>query len=71
MPGRAERGLWVLVATTLGGLVVWRAWVCDDAYISFRVVDNALHGYGLRWNVDERLRALVSFQGGRRAGGSP
>lgn len=31
------------------------AWVGDDAYISFRVVDNFLNGYGLRWNVAERV----------------
>ena len=35
------------------------AWVCDDAYISFRTVDNFVHGYGLRWNVDERVQAFT------------
>jgi arabinofuranosyltransferase len=29
--------------------------VADDAYISVRVVDNLVDGYGLRWNVDERV----------------
>ena len=32
------------------------AWVCDDAYISFRVIDNFVNGYGLRWNVAERVQ---------------
>lgn len=33
--------------------------IIDDAYISFRVVDNALNGYGLRWNIDERVQAYT------------
>jgi arabinofuranosyltransferase len=31
------------------------AWVGDDAYISFRVVDNFVNGFGLKWNVAERV----------------
>jgi arabinofuranosyltransferase len=34
------------------------SWVGDDAYISFRVVDNFVHGYGLRWNPAERVQAF-------------
>lgn len=36
-------------------VLVRTAWVCDDAYISFRTVDNFVNGYGLRWNVGERV----------------
>jgi arabinofuranosyltransferase len=36
-----------------------RAWVTEDAYISFRTVDNFVHGHGLRWNVDERVQAFT------------
>jgi arabinofuranosyltransferase len=41
--------------------VVWfrTAWVSDDAYISFRVVDNLLEGYGLRWNVADRTQVFT------------
>ncbi|MBN2340705.1 MAG: hypothetical protein JXX29_03930 [Deltaproteobacteria bacterium] len=35
------------------------AWIGDDAYISFRVIDNFLHGYGLRWNVSERVQVFT------------
>ncbi len=35
------------------------AWLCDDAYISFRTVDNAVNGYGLRWNINERVQAYT------------
>jgi len=39
--------------------VIGTAWVCDDAYITFRVVDNFGEGYGLRWNVDERVQVYT------------
>jgi len=32
------------------------AWLCDDAYITFRTVDNWVNGFGLRWNVNERVQ---------------
>lgn len=50
---------WMAVAMGLTLLIAWVmlrcAWINDDAYISFRVVDNLHHGYGLRWNVSERV----------------
>ena len=33
------------------------AWVVDDAYITFRTVDNFVNGHGLTWNVAERVQA--------------
>ncbi|QKX15657.1 hypothetical protein [Microbulbifer sp. YPW1] len=35
------------------------AWVAEDAYITFRVVDNALNGYGLTWNPGERVQVYT------------
>lgn len=35
-------------------------YLCDDAFITFRVVDNFVHGYGLRWNVGERVQAFTN-----------
>lgn len=35
------------------------AWVCDDAYITFRTVGNFLNGHGLRWNVSERVQSYT------------
>jgi arabinofuranosyltransferase len=40
-------------------LVVWQAWVTDDAFITLRTVDNALNGFGLRWNVSERVQVYT------------
>ncbi len=35
------------------------AWVTDDAYITFRTVDNFIHGYGLTWNTAERVQVYT------------
>jgi arabinofuranosyltransferase len=40
-------------------VLVRTAWMCDDAFISLRTVDNFVHGYGLRWNVDERVQVFT------------
>jgi arabinofuranosyltransferase len=40
-------------------LLLARAWVCEDAYITFRVIDNALAGHGLRWNLHERVQVYT------------
>ena len=64
MPGRTRRGC-VLGRDCLS----WRcsslwcfvcAWLSDDAYISFRTADNLVHGYGLTWNVQERVQAYTN-----------
>jgi arabinofuranosyltransferase len=39
---------------------VANSWLSDDAYISFRAADNLVNGYGLRWNVDERVQAFTN-----------
>jgi arabinofuranosyltransferase len=51
----------VLVVILAAFLVVLlrTAWVCDDAYITFRTVDNLVHGHGLRWNVGERVQVFT------------
>src|SRR5262245_66527524 len=41
-------------------LVLGNAWVTEDAFITFRVVDNFVHGHGLRWNIDERVEAYTN-----------
>ena len=35
-------------------------WITEDAYISFRTIDNFLHGHGLTWNPGgERVEDAV------------
>ncbi len=35
------------------------AWVGDDVYITLRTVDNFVNGYGLVWNVAERVQSYT------------
>jgi arabinofuranosyltransferase len=44
------------LAAVLFVVLVRTAWLCDDAYITFRTVDNILNGYGPVWNTDERVQ---------------
>jgi len=48
------------LAVLLFGLTCYRsAWLCDDAYITFRTIDNCTNGFGLRWNVLERVQSYT------------
>ena len=57
---RPETLLLFILAGLFFTLLIRTAWVCDDAYITFRVVNNLWHGYGLRWNVDGRVQAYTN-----------
>lgn len=35
------------------------AWMGDDAFITMRTVDNFVNGYGLRWNILERVQSFT------------
>jgi arabinofuranosyltransferase len=49
--------LWVLLLCSLVGWAFVRtAVVTEDAFITFRVIDNALNGLGLVWNAGERVQ---------------
>lgn len=48
-------GLVVLFAI----VVVRTAWLSEDAYFTFRSVENWVHGYGARWNVAERVQVYT------------
>ncbi|MEM9696242.1 MAG: hypothetical protein AAGA56_27100, partial [Myxococcota bacterium] len=51
---------YILLASAIGYIVARDAWLSDDAYISFRTADNFLHGYGLRWNIAERVQSYTN-----------
>ena len=40
-------------------VVVHKAWVTDDAYITFRTVQNFVEGRGLTWNPGERVQVYT------------
>lgn len=54
-----ERALVVLALALFAVVLIRTAWVCDDAYITFRTIDNLLHGLGARWNPAERVQAYT------------
>ena len=39
--------------------VVTRMWACEDAYITFRYIDNLVHGFGLVYNVGEHVEGFT------------
>ncbi|MCW8983974.1 MAG: hypothetical protein OQK55_01425 [Thermoanaerobaculales bacterium] len=51
--------LFALVICIFAWLVIRDAWLCDDAFITLRVVDNFHNDYGLRWNVVERVQVFT------------
>jgi arabinofuranosyltransferase len=55
----ANRAILALLITA-SILVFFRtAWLSDDAFITLRVVDNWVHGYGLTFNPPERVQAYT------------
>ena len=60
-PSRTLVGaFWVLLLCAFAAWAFVRtAAVTEDAFITFRVIDNALSGYGLVWNVGERVQVYT------------
>ena len=52
---------WVITALTFLYLIIVfvGAWLSDDSYITFRTIDNFIKGYGLTWNIGERVQAYT------------
>lgn len=40
-------------------VVIRRAWLNDDAFITLRTVDNFVNGYGPTWNINERVQSFT------------
>jgi arabinofuranosyltransferase len=50
----------ILTAILIFAVVLIRsAWVGDDAYFTARTLDNWINGYGLTWNIGERVQAYT------------
>jgi len=39
--------------------ILLKSWVSEDAYITARVIDNFVNGYGLVWNLNERVQVYT------------
>lgn len=40
-------------------LMLRTGWLSEDAFVTLRVVDNWANGFGLRWNVEERIQVFT------------
>lgn len=50
--------VFVLLFATFGN-ILYNAWVTEDTFITLRVIDNFFNGFGLRWNIDERVQVYT------------
>ena len=55
----AGRAMFTAVCALLAWLFFRNAWVADDAYITFRSVEQLFAGNGPRWNPHERVQAFT------------
>lgn len=62
----ASSGFWTSRAAYFLPILLWSvlmldfAWVAEDAFITFRTLDNFVHGFGLRWNINERVQTYTN-----------
>ncbi len=56
---RLKRALLFFILLVFGVILIRTAWVGDDVYITLRTVDNFVNGYGLNWNVAERVQSYT------------
>lgn len=56
---RQNNILTIFLIAALAVVLIRTAWVCDDAYISMRTVDNFVHGHGLVYNLGERVQSFT------------
>lgn len=57
LPTGSQRTLRTLGLAFFGILLLRTAWVSDDAYLTLRSVEHAASGFGVRWNVADRVQA--------------
>src|SRR4051812_23696639 len=57
---KSQNSLLCLMLVFSGLIILRNAWVGDDAYIGFRTVYNFIHGYGLTFNINERVQSFTN-----------
>jgi len=58
-PTSSAKLVLVFLFVTYAVVLLRTAWVNEDAYITLRTVDNFVHGYGMRWNISERVQTFT------------
>jgi arabinofuranosyltransferase len=53
------RFLLLIAMLLLSSILIRNLWISDDSFITMRVIDNFLNGYGLVWNVGERVQVFT------------
>lgn len=56
---RLQRSLLFAALALFAWMIVAQRWLAEDAYITLRTVDNFVHGFGLRWNIAERVQSYT------------
>jgi arabinofuranosyltransferase len=54
-----RKNFFIFVVLIFSIFYLFSAWVADDAYITFRTIENFHNGYGLRWNIIERVQSYT------------
>ena len=54
-----QKALILPLLAIYSGLILYTAWVSDDGFITFRSIENWVHGYGLVFNVGERVQTFT------------
>jgi len=54
-----DKVLYLLSFFVLIYVLIANAYMIDDSYITLRTADNFLNGYGLRWNIEERVQSYT------------
>ncbi|MEO7621934.1 MAG: hypothetical protein ABIS30_02615 [Gallionella sp.] len=49
----------IMTLLAAAAILLGAAWIGDDAFISLRVIDNFVNGFGLRYNVIERVQVYT------------
>ncbi len=55
-----KKTLFLIIWVIFSCFYIVNSFICDDAFISFRTIDNFVRGYGLRWNVNERVQVFTN-----------
>lgn len=54
-----HRALLLPLLVMYSGLIVYTAWISDDGFITFRSIENWIHGHGLVFNIGERVQTFT------------
>lgn len=56
----SDRTILTIALISYALVTLQNAWLCDDAFITYRTADNLINGYGLTWNPSERVQAFTN-----------